>query len=576
MKLNKTLVSPTGGNTGIGQTVVFNLQVINTGSTVLTNVAVTDNFPSTKLNYSSATPAPGTVAAGTLTWTALGNLVPGQSTNITVNFTTLATGTATNSATVNGGTATNSSSATVLVTHAALNIVKTILSPTNSPVAVGSNVVFRITIQNTGDTVIPTLPLEDNFSGAYFQFVSATIPPDGTGAGSLIWTNLASPVALATNAIITNDITMKVVGQGNPANNTAVADYAVDIFGQPVPTATGSTNIVTAAATISGYVYNDKDQSGTLTAGDTPLTGVTVEIYTDPTATGTPGTLVQMTMTSSGGYYELDNLNLGHYVVVATDLSGFANTVPANGRLAFNLTTLTASTNNNFFQYQPSATLYSTFSGKVINDTNGFATNAAQPGLAYVAVDLVQDVNSNGIADSGEPVVSSVTTDTNGNYTFVGITPGRHVIRETDAYGYYSTGDAQPPNDNQISLVTTNGITSTTNYFFDRLSPIAVNDTNSALYLVPATLYPLTNDISPNGDPLTISNVVATGGIVTINPGATNLTFTPRTLAPRRFSTPTPMRTAARPAPPSRSTSPRWRIWPSANPRRHPCWRRAT
>ena len=201
--------------------------------------------------------------------------------------------------------------------------------------------------------------------------------------------------------------------------------------------------------------------------------------------------------------------------------------MPANGRLAFNLTTLTASTNNNFFQYQPSATLYSTFSGKVINDTNGFATNAAQPGLAYVAVDLVQDVNSNGIADSGEPVVSSVTTDTNGNYTFVGITPGRHVIRETDAYGYYSTGDAQPPNDNQISLVTTNGITSTTNYFFDRLSPIAVNDTNSALYLVPATLYPLTNDISPNGDPLTISNVVATGGIVTINPGATNLTFTP-------------------------------------------------
>jgi len=29
------------------------------------------------------------------------------------------------------------------------------VKPTNTPVAIGSNVVFRITIQNTGDTVIP-------------------------------------------------------------------------------------------------------------------------------------------------------------------------------------------------------------------------------------------------------------------------------------------------------------------------------------------------------------------------------------------------------------------------------------
>ena len=39
-------------------------------------------------------------------------------------------------------------------------------------------------------------------------------------------------------------------------------------------------------------------------------------------------------------------------------------------------------------------------------------------------------------------------------------------------------------------------------------------------------VYPLTNAISPNGDPLTISNATSTNGIVVINPGLTNLTFT--------------------------------------------------
>ena len=44
---------------------------------------------------------------------------------------------------------------------------------------------------------------------------------------------------------------------------------------------------------------------------------------------------------------------------------------------------------------------------------------------------------------------------------------------------------------------------------------------------MPVTIYPLTNDISPNGDALTITNATTTNGIVVINPGNTNLTFTP-------------------------------------------------
>ena len=84
-------------------------------------------------------------------------------------------------------------------------------------------------------------------------------------------------------------------------------------------------------------------------------------------------------------------------------------------------------------------------------------------GIPNVEIDLVQDVNTYGLADPGEPVVASLNTDFNGNYSFAGVTPGHYVIRETDPYGYYSTGDSQPPNDNQISFASTNGIVSTNN-----------------------------------------------------------------------------------------------------------------
>ena len=532
--ISKTIVSPAGGQVGTGQPVTYNLQVVNTGSTLLTNVVVTDNFPSNQLSYLTASLAPtSTNLVGILTWTNIGAMSPGQSTNLSVTFVTVATGLATNSATANGGTAVNSSSVTLLVTHATLNVTKILLSPTNTPVAVGSNVVFRITIQNTGNTVIPTLPLEDYFSGAYFQFVSATIPPNGSGAGELIWTNLASPVALGTNATITNDITMTVVGQGNPANNTATADFAVDAFGNPVPASSGNIGIVTAAAGISGHVYNDVTQNGVFTNTDNGLSGVSLSLYTDPNGDGNPanGTLVQLVTSDANGFYNFLNLNLGHYVAVATPLPGYSSSVPANNRLAFNLTTLTTTNNNNFFEYIPAPSVYSTISGTVWYDANGNGTNdAGETNIYNVEVDLVQDVNSNGLADAGEPVVASVNTGTNGNYSFPDITPGHYVIHQVLPYGYYSTGDSQGTNNSQISFVSTNGIVSTNNNFFDRLSPIAVNDVSSAPRNLPVILYPLGNDISLNSDALTITNAATTNGLVVINAGSTNLTYTPASL----------------------------------------------
>ena len=59
-------------------TVQFNIEVANPGSVTVTNVTLTDTFPSTRLQFVSATiPPDSTTPAGTLTWNNLGPLVPG-------------------------------------------------------------------------------------------------------------------------------------------------------------------------------------------------------------------------------------------------------------------------------------------------------------------------------------------------------------------------------------------------------------------------------------------------------------------------------------------------------------------
>ncbi len=418
-----------------------------------------------------------------------------------------------------------------LINNTALNVTKTLLSPTNTPVAVGSNVVFRIIVQNTGNVTVNYLPLEDTFSAAYYQFVSSTITNNGSGAGSLIWTNLASPVALAAGASITNDVTMTVVGQGTPANNAATVDYATDINGNPVPTTTSTIGVNTAAASITGHVYDDEDQSGVYNPNDPGLANVTLDLYTDPTATGTPGVLVQVVTTDINGYYEFLNLNIGHYVIVENHLPGYDSTAPTSNQIAVNLLTLTANNNNNFFDFQPSASVYSTINGMVWYDANGNGTNnVGETNLANIEIDLFQDVNTNGQVDLGDPLMFSTLTSTNGSYSIFGVTPGHYIIRQVLPYGYYSTGDSQGRTDSQLVFVSTNGVVSTNNSFYDRLSPTAVADTGSATNYVPVTLYPLTNDLSPNGDALTITNVTSTNGLVVINPGSTNITFTPTNL----------------------------------------------
>ena len=296
----------------------FNLQAYNNGFATLTNLSLTDNFPATNFSFVSASVVPNLITASNLVWTNLGNFAPGQLTNIVVNFTvtnysTLVTNYGLAAAV---GGATNTGSSSLAISRSGLSISKTVLSPTNQTVPLGSNVTFRILIQNSGQLAITNLPLEDTFSSSLFSYVSATIQPNSIAPGSLYWTNLAGSSGLATNVVITNDVTLRVTGGGTPAYNNVAANFAFDVNNTAVAPAASSVGVNTAAGSISGKVYSDNDQSGTLTGGDTPLETVTLSLYSDPNGDGNPadGVLLQSIGSDANGYYELLNLNTGAFV----------------------------------------------------------------------------------------------------------------------------------------------------------------------------------------------------------------------------------------------------------------------
>jgi uncharacterized repeat protein (TIGR01451 family) len=479
ISVTKTLVTPADGLAVVGELLQYTVQVTNTGNTTLGTVALSDTFPAANLVFVSASVAPTTSGAGSLTWANVGPLTQGQSTTLTLNFTALASAApAVNSATADaGGGVTDADNANVTITDPSLSLTKSLLTPNPGPASIGDLVTFRIALQNTGDTAIATLPLEDTFSGADFEYVSATVAPDATGAGSLLWLDLTGAGTLAPAASITVDVTLRAKGAATPANNLAEANYTVDVNGDDVPPVSSTASITLVAASISGHVYDDVDQSVSFNSGDSVLANVTVSLHTDPNGDGNPsdGVLVAITTTAADGSYEFLNLAAGNYVVVESQPPGYSSsgdTAGANdNRIPVVVSTLASHTDNNFFDFLTPAVNYASIEGTVWNDANASTTvNGGETGIANVAVQLVEDINANGSADPGESVVQATLTAADGSYSFIGLNAGNYVVIESDLFGWMSTADAAAPNNNLIPVVLSAGQNVTGRDFLDVLT----------------------------------------------------------------------------------------------------------
>jgi len=139
------------------------------------------------------------------------------------------------------GTVTNISTITGFeVKQPSLTVTKTKTSPASGPFYVDDDIVYNIAITNTGLSTLTLLPLQDLYSTGCLQYVSSSITPNNISGGVITWNNLGS---LTSGSTINVTLTMKVIGNCDPAANTAMVEGAKDNLNYVAATQTSTVNI---------------------------------------------------------------------------------------------------------------------------------------------------------------------------------------------------------------------------------------------------------------------------------------------------------------------------------------------
>jgi len=192
--VSKRLAEGQDAQIQIGETVTFDIVLENTGTTDVDALPLADTFDPTYLDFISASVAPANeLPAGTLTWDDLGPLAAGDSLTVSVTFEAIgnpAGHTTVNGAAVRGATDENgddvpgvSDDEPIDITRPDVSIVKALAEGQTPRVIIGDTVTFDITVENTGDTTLTVVPVEDTFLSAYLEYADSSIAPSSVTPG---------------------------------------------------------------------------------------------------------------------------------------------------------------------------------------------------------------------------------------------------------------------------------------------------------------------------------------------------------------------------------------------------------
>ena len=318
--------------------------------------------------------------------------------------------------------------AIALALDVALN--KTVVSDASN-LKPGDQVTYRIDAGNIGQGKAPDLKVKEAFP-AGTTFVSAEthkctsgyttgLPQECQGtdeAGTFDGTTWAMGDMLAGEyASLFVTVTLNEGTEGKTLNNTA--SFANPPEYDLVPGNNSSTASISAKHRVSGKVYYDANESSSYDNGEEPFKDVTVQLI------GADGNVVATTTTDADGNYSFTGLDAGTYTVKVTKAGELANldqTEDPDGTKdnASGAITLNADhpvqENVNFGYVKKHA-----ISGAVYLDQNRDKTkNTGDIDLSGVTVKLV---------DPSGNVVATTTTDTDGNYSFTGLSDGTYTVQ---------------------------------------------------------------------------------------------------------------------------------------------------
>lgn len=237
-------------------------------------------------------------------------------------------------------------------------------------------------------------------------------------------------------------------------------------------------------ATISGHVYHDRDNDGVRDAGEEPIAGVMIRII--PVDTVTPQDSI-VVYTDANGFFQATGLSPGTYRIVEVQPDGWidgkdtlgtvngAASGAKDGNDKFKeivLTSGSAGVNYDFGELKP-AEIHGNVS-RANRDGDCFAEGYENRPVAGVLIELF---------DGQGNLIASTRTDANGDYAFVGLTPGKYSIVEHTPKGYIDSGERAGTVDGQK-----NGTVSD-----DRISDIVLGSGDVGVHYdfcekVPATL----------------------------------------------------------------------------------------
>ena len=308
-----------------------------------------------------------------------------------------------------------------------------------------------------GPVVLASTPITLSAATSHITF-------DGTIDGA---SSLTVDAALATFYAPIGSLTelhSLTVNAGEIILQSTVSAASTPTYTEPTP------------GTLSGSVYVDANDNGTLDSGESPLQGITI------TLTGTNDLLQSInvtTTTAADGSYSFTGLRPGTYTLTETQPSGYlagTSTVGLQGGVLgsgvitnIGLATGIAGTGNNFAELLPAS-----LSGYVYLDANDNGVfNSGESPINAAAVTLT------GTNDQGTAVNITTHTTAGGAYSFSNLRPGTYKLTEArpaaDTDGVVSVGtQGGTASPHTISAITLTSGTNGTNNNFANLAPASL------------------------------------------------------------------------------------------------------
>jgi len=441
--LEKDLTSPLGRPALIGETVIFDILVTNTGDVELVTVPVVDTYDLTYLTYVSSLPASDdNTNDGTINWADIGPLPVGASTTIVASFTA-------------AGDTLGADRTNVVVTTPTTPPDEPPVPPktNDAPYAVDTsaslgNFVWEDLngdgIQDASEPGIPgvTVELYDTNTN-----LVDTVLTDGMGAYG--FTNLIpAEYFVAFSRPSGYQFTLQNQGGDDALDSdadrvTGVTVSTVLVSGENDPTWDAG---LYRPASVGDYVWLDENWDGVQDPGEAGIPNIPIQLL------NSNGVVLAATLTDINGLYLFSELPPGTYTTRV-----YANALPSG--LAANQTFDPDSVTNHQttvtlesgdavrwadfgYNWEPSDSILGAIGDRVWvdADTDG-VQDPGEAGIPNVRVNLYVDSNGDGTYDSQ---LAATTTDASGFYIFTDLPAGSYqvlVATNTLPADFIQTGD---------------------------------------------------------------------------------------------------------------------------------------